>query len=334
MATIKDVAKHAGVSVATVSRVINKSPKASQTAVDAVTQAMRTLGYRPNANARALVNQSTNTLGVLAGDVSDPFFGAMVKAIDGIARQEKKHLLIGNGYHNAEQEREAIELLLNSRCESYVIHSKALSNDELIEFAREVPSMVLINRFIPEIANRCIALDNERGTYLATKFLISHGHQHIGYVSSNHEIEDREQRKNGYLKALTELGIPFRESYIEFGSPDGEGGESAAINLLAKNLPVTAIVAYNDFMAAGVLSVLDENGIRTPQDISLVGFDDGALARYLHPKLTTVRYPIQIMAEQAAMLSMKLAKNEAISPDSRLYAPTLVRRLSVRALSD
>ncbi|MCG7587332.1 LacI family DNA-binding transcriptional regulator, partial [Photobacterium sp. OFAV2-7] len=141
MATIKDVAKEAGVSVATVSRVINKSPKASLKAIDAVNQAMRELGYRPNANARALVSQSTNTMGILVGDVSDPFFGALVKAVDGVARHNGKHLLIGNGYHHADTEREAIELLINSRCESLVIHSKGLSNDELIAFAQEVPGM-------------------------------------------------------------------------------------------------------------------------------------------------------------------------------------------------
>lgn len=138
MATIKDVAKLAEVSVATVSRVINKSPKASEAAIKAVTQAMQTLGYRPNANARALVSQSTNTIGVLVGDVSDPFFGAMIKSIDNIARQHGKHLLIGNGYHNADSEREVIELLINNRCDTLIIHSKSLSNAELIAFAKEV----------------------------------------------------------------------------------------------------------------------------------------------------------------------------------------------------
>ena len=113
MATIKDVAKEAGVSIATVSRVINKSPKASQSSVDSVTKAMDKLGYRPNAAARSLVSQSTNTMGVLVSDVSDPFFGTLVKAVDTVAHEHGKHILIGNGYHDAEQERKAIELLIN-----------------------------------------------------------------------------------------------------------------------------------------------------------------------------------------------------------------------------
>ena len=329
MATIKDVAKEAGVSVATVSRVINKSPKASPTAIEAVSQAMRKLGYRPNANARALVSQSTNTMGVLVGDVSDPFFGALVKAVDSVARHNGKHLLIGNGYHHAETEREAIDLLINSRCESLVIHSKGLSNEELIALANEVPGMVLINRYIPEIAERCIALDNHKGSYLATEYLIRHGHKHIGYVCSNHNIEDVEQRKAGYLDALHAHGLTSPSSYIEHASPDEQGGESAMTNLLAKNLPITAVAAYNDYMAAGALSVLDENGVKAPEQMSLIGFDDGLIAKYLHPKLTTVRYPIQIMAEQAALLSLRLAKSSNSENETRMFVPTLVRRLSV-----
>jgi len=335
MATIKDVAKEAGVSVATVSRVINKSPKASKSAIDAVSIAMRKLGYRPNANARALVSRSTNTLGVLVGDVSDPFFGSMVKSIDGVARNNGKHILIGNGYHDADTERDAIELLINSRCESLVINSKGLSNEELIAYAKEVPGFVLINRYIPEIAEKCIALDNHKGSYLATEYLIRHGHQHIGYVCSNHQIEDAEQRKAGYQEALKAHGLHQPESYIEYGSPDEQGGEQAMTNLLAKNLPITAIVAYNDYMAAGSLSILEENGIQAPENMSLIGFDDGLIAKYLHPKLTTIRYPIQMMAEHAAQLSLKLAsknqpaEQEKVDTDTHMFMPTLVRRLSV-----
>ncbi|WP_432452057.1 MULTISPECIES: substrate-binding domain-containing protein [unclassified Agarivorans] len=329
MATIKDVAKQAGVSVATVSRVINNSGKSSQATKVAVKAAMKDIGYRPNANARALVNQSTNTIGVLIGDVSDPFFGGIVKAIDIIALQHGKHLLIGNGYHNAEIERKAIELLINSRCESLIVHSKALSNEELIEFAHEIPSMVLINRFIPEIAERCIALDNHKGSYLATEFLIKKGHTSIGYICSNHNIEDVEQRKNGYIDALKAYQLEHSASHIEYGSPDEKGGEQAMTNLLTKNLPITAVAAYNDYMAAGALSIIEENGIKAPEEMSLIGFDDGLIAKYLHPKLTTIRYPIQMMAEKAANLALKLANKEPCYNDIQIFVPTLVQRLSV-----
>jgi len=331
MATIKDVAKDAGVSTATVSRVVNNSPKASQKSVDAVKLSMRKLGYRPNANARALVNKNTHTIGVLVGDISDPFFGSMIKSIDTVARENNKQVLIGNGYHNANDERAAIELLINSRCDSLIIHSKALTDDELLSFAQEVPGMIIMNRVIPEIANRCIALDNFTGTYLATDFLIRNGHKEIAWISSNHHIEDSEQRKRGYLKAFSEHQLTPNPEYFEFEQPNVQGGEQAMNNLLSKDVNITAVVAYNDYMAAGALSTLDDNNIKVPEKISIIGFDDGLIAQFVHPKLTTVRYPIELMAEQATKLSLSLAQgNNPIKTQLNLFKATLIKRLSVK----
>ena len=333
MATIKDVAKEAGVSVATVSRVINNSPKASRASIDVVNTAMQKLGYRPNAAARALVNQSTQTLGVLVHDVSDPFFGTLVKAVDNVARDAGKHILVCNGYHDAQDERQSIELLINSRCDGLVIHSKALGDDELLAYANEVKSMVLINRFIPEIAQRCVALDNYKGAWMATEHLIRQGHSKIAYISSTHNIEDTAQRLAGYKAALAAYKIDLPTSYIEYGEPEGEGGEKAMTHLLTKSIDFTAVVAYNDFMAAGALSVLDENEIPVPEKISVIGFDDVLIARYIHPRLTTVRYPVQMMAEQAATLAIRLSRGEILEQKQRIFSPTLVQRNSVFNLS-
>ncbi|MEX6157438.1 substrate-binding domain-containing protein [Providencia manganoxydans] len=332
MATIKDVAREAGVSVATVSRVINQSPKASKASIACVKSAMDKLGYRPNAAARALVSQSSDTIGVLVNDVSDPFFGTMVKAVDAVAHKNGKHILICNGYHTAQEERQSIELLINNRCDGLVIHSKALSDDELIEFAEEVPCMVLINRHIDAIAGRCISLNNYKGAYIATEYLIRHGHTKIAYISSNHNIEDVEQRLQGYRDALKQHAITLSDSYIEYGVPYGEGGEQAMTNLLTKSLEITAVVSYNDFMAAGALAVLDENNILSPEQISVIGFDDVLIARYIHPRLTTIRYPIQMMAETATELSLSLARQAPMKASGLVYSPTLVQRHSVRSL--
>lgn len=190
MATIKDVAREAGVSIATASRVINNTPHTSESANIAVKNAMAKLGYRPNANARALASKSSNAIGVIVNDVSSPFFGTMVKAIDTVASELEKQLLIGSGYHDAVKERSAINLLLNSRCESLVVHSKGMTDAELSKLADEIPGMVLINRKVPDIASRCIALDNRKGSYIATEYLIRNGHTDIGYICSSHNIED------------------------------------------------------------------------------------------------------------------------------------------------
>lgn len=329
MATIKDVAKLAGVSVATVSRVINNNPKASANSVKNVRTAMKSLGYRPNANARALVSKSTNTVGVLVSDVADPFFGTLVGAVDKVARANGKHILVGNGYHNAKEEKHAIELLINSRCESLVIHAKGLSDQELIDYASEVKGLVVINRHIPEISSRCISLDNYKGAYLATEYLIKQGHTQIGCIASAHAISDAQERVNGYKDALTANGCELPEHYTEFAEPNNEGGEIAMTNLLAKSIPITAIVAYNDYMAAGAMSVLDVNGLSTPDDISIIGFDDGLIARYVKPRLTTVRYPIQLMGEKATELALQLATDTALCDGPLRFSPTLVKRESV-----
>ena len=330
MATIKDVAKEAGVSIATTSRVMNNAQHTSESAIVAVKEAMIKLGYRPNANARALVSKSSNTIGVLVNDVSAPFFGTMVKAVEAIASEQEKQLLIGSGYHDPVKERNAINLLINSRCESLVIHSKGLTDRELTELAGEIPGMVVINRIVPEIASRCIALDNRKGAYMATEYLIRNGHRHIGYICSSHEIEDAYDRKAGYLDALRDNGIEVIDEYIEYNEPDELGGEQAMVNLIAKNTPITAIATYNDDMAAGCLVLLQENGVRIPEDMSVVGFDDGHLARYIYPRLTTIRYPIQVMAKEAVKLSLQLANNEKTDRNAhKLFVPTLVRRASV-----
>lgn len=330
MPTIKDVAKQAKVSVATVSRVLNQSPKTSPAAVEAVTNAMQALGYRPNATARALVKRSSDTVGVLVADVSDPFFGAMVKAIDKVAREQGKQILIGHGYHNAADEKRALELLINSRCEAIIVHAKRLTDEELIAYVQEVPNMVIINRYIDRIASRCITLDNVQGAYLATKHLLDLGHQRIACIASSRGIEDTKNRILGYQQALLEHGITPCEALIVHAEPDSDGGEAAMHALLATQQPFTAVFTYNDNMAAGALAALDSQQQQVPEQISLVGFDDGIIARLLRPGLTTVHYPIDKMAEFATKLA--LAIPQAIdNTHSGRFTPSLIVRQSTAA---
>ena len=301
MITIRDVARQAGVSVATVSRVLNNSALVSPDTRDVVMKAVTQLGYRPNANAQALATQVSDTIGVVVMDVSDAFFGALVKAVDTVAQQHQKYVLIGNSYHEAEKERHAIEVLIRQRCSALIVHSKALSDDELSDFMQHIPGMVLINRIVPGYAHRCVGLDNVSGALMATRMLLNHGHQRIGYLSSNHGIEDDDMRREGWSKALQEQGIIAPDSWIGSGSPDMQGGEAAMVELLGRNLGLTAVFAYNDSMAAGALTTLKDNGIVVPQHLSLIGFDDIPISRYTDPQLTTVRYPVMSMRQRTAL---------------------------------
>lgn len=334
MATIKDVARLAGVSVATVSRVINHSPKASDTSRQAVQSAMAALNYHPNANARALAQQNTETLGLVVGDVSDPFFGAMVKAVEQVAYQTGNFLLIGNGYHNEQKERQAIEQLICHRCAALVVHAKMIPDDELANLMQHIPGMVLINRILPGFEQRCVALDDRHGAWLATRHLIAQGHSQIGYLCSNHAISDAEYRLQGYYDALRKHGLDTSDRLVSYGEPDESGGEQAMTELLSRACSLTAVACYNDSMAAGALGVLNDNGIDVPKAMSIIGFDDVLIARYVRPRLTTVRYPIVAMATQAAELALALAENTPPPEITHLFSPTLVRRHSTQALDD
>ncbi|EOZ8280992.1 HTH-type transcriptional regulator GalS [Klebsiella pneumoniae] len=329
MITIRDVARQAGVSVATVSRVLNNSALVSPDTRDVVMKAVTQLGYRPNANAQALATQVSDTIGVVVMDVSDAFFGALVKAVDTVAQQHQKYVLIGNSYHEAEKERHTIEVLIRQRCSALIVHSKALSDDELSDFMQHIPGMVLINRIVPGYAHRCVGLDNVSGALMATRMLLNHGHQRIGYLSSNHGIEDDDMRREGWSKALQEQGIIAPDSWIGSGSPDMQGGEATMVELLGRNLGLTAVFAYNDSMAAGALTTLKDNGIVVPQHLSLIGFDDIPISRYTDPQLTTVRYPVMSMAKLATELALLGAAGKLDREATHCFMPTLVRRHSV-----
>jgi LacI family transcriptional regulator len=186
--------------------------------------------------------------------------------------------------------------------------------------------MVLINRIVPGYAHRCVGLDNVSGALMATRMLLNHGHQRIGYLSSNHGIEDDDMRREGWLKALQEHGI-IAPTAGSVGSPDMQGGEAAMVELLGRNFGLTAVFAYNDSMAAGALTTLKDNGIAVPQHLSLIGFDDIPISRYTDPQLTTVRYPVMSMAKLATELALLAAGK--LDREAACFMPTLVRRHSV-----
>ncbi|WP_075181245.1 HTH-type transcriptional regulator GalS [Pantoea sp. 1.19] len=331
MITIRDVARLAGVSVATVSRVLNHSSAVTLATREVVLQAVSSLGYRPNANAQALATQVTDTLGVVVMDVSDPFFGALVKAVDIVAQRLQKHVLINNSYHQADKERHAIEILIRQRCSALIVHAKALGDEELSAFMQQMPGMVLINRLLPGYAHRCVCLDNVSGALMATRMLQQHGHQRIGYLGSAHPIEDDAQRRAGWLQALAEQGSVPPESWSASGEPDLQGGEAAMVDLLGRNQQLSAIFAYNDSMAAGALTALKDNGIAVPLQVSVIGFDDIPISRYTDPQLTTIRYPIVSMAKLATELALKGAAGALDNSAVHCFMPTLVRRHSVAA---
>lgn len=330
-ATIKDVAKLANVSVATVSRVLNGSPKVSTKAKDAVLKARDELGFFLNANARALAHQNSDIVGLVVADVSDPYFGEMVKSVENTAVSLGAKLLISQGLHSAEREKQAIENLLSYQCKAYIVHALAMSDEDLENYLKLIPSMVLVNRIISGFENRCINIDNQNGSFIAVEELIKNGHQHIAYVGSSHQILDAKQRVQGYIDALTKAHLQVNESLIFKTEPSLEGGEKAAIELLKIIDKITAIATYNDAQAAAIISVLTQHGIKIPDRISIVGFDNLFLSKCLNPPLTTVVNPVENMAHEAVMLSLSISNNEPYSLPT--FDVELIKRNSIKDLN-
>jgi len=330
MATIKDVARIAGVSVASVSRVLNNGPKVSKKTIEKVSMVMKELNYTPNANARALVTQKSTTVGVVIPDLVDPFFASLANGVEQVARQRNMQLLLSTGLVTAESEMQAINLLIERRCDVMVVHSKKLSDEVLIELANKVLGLVLIDRYIEAIADRCVWLDNLEGGKIAARHLLALNHQNFACISSKHQIDDPLLRLQGFQHELQSAGADIETSLIEYGEPTLQGGEIATQKLLASGKRFSALFVYNDAMAIGAISTLEDNGFKVPSDISVLGFDDVLLSRYSRPKLSTLNYPIEEMAMQAANIALELTakQTEMDKTKNNKYIPRLVKRES------
>ena len=328
MATIKDVAREAGVSTATVSRVINKEPKVGDKTRKYVKEVMDRLGYTPDANARALVKQKSSTLGVIIPDMTDPFFALLANGVEQVARKINMQLLLSTGGMTEESELEAIQLLIEQRCEAIVFHSKMLPDEELCRLSKRIPGLILIDRYIEEIAEKCVWLDNVEGGKVAARHLLSLEHKALAIINSNYLIDDPKLRLAGFEQMLEASHLKLKDQLNVSNEPTLQGGELAAQALLAQDEKFTAVFAYNDAMAIGAISVFEDNGYKVPNDISVIGFDDVLLSKYSRPKLTTLKYPINEMANHAAKLALAYSAKQDLPKLELKYTPHLVKRES------
>lgn len=329
MATMRDVAHRAGVSVATVSRVINDTAYVEPGTRERVEKAMREFDYRRNSAALALAKRCGNMLGLLTGNLADPFFSLLARGVEKITRKKEAKLMVCSGGHQAELEKSALNFLINQGCEAIVAHISRMSDAEVLRYAAHTPGLVIINRYIPAIANRCIWLDNVSASQTATNYLLQNGHRKIACVTANLPIDDRKLRLEGYYAAMTNAGITVPSNWIISVPFNEEGGEQAAEKLLNSGINFTAVVTFNDVMAAGMMKYLHRRKINLPEQLSIVGFDDVVTARYLYPTLTTVRNPIEQMAQRAANLALQLSAKKELPPQMNMFSAELVIRDSV-----
>lgn len=299
MATIYQVAERAGVSLSTVSRVLNGRKTVNPLLREKVEKAVQELNYRPSSVARSLANSRTDSIGVLVAELHTPFFGEMMQAIEMTLRAQDKHVIISVGHNDLAKELDAVEFLISRNCDALILHSEAMSDQDLVALQSRLP-VSIINRHVKELDEACFCLDNESGGYSATRHLIEQGHKDIAYISGPGNKADAMLRLAGHKRALQEAGIPFSPESLYEGRFKEEDGINGLKALLAKDIKFSALVCANDWMASGAMSCARDIGLQLPEDLSIVGFDDVVIAHHVYPKLTTVSNPIYEMGEMAA----------------------------------
>ena len=335
MSTIKEVSRRAQVSPATVSRVLNGSAPVASSTKKRVLDAVEKLNYQPNAFARGLVTNRSGGIGVVVNEISSPYYSGIVRGIENVIEASGMHLIVSSGHADAKFERRAVDYLRQRRADALILHLETFSDYDLLawleqDVSLEVP-VIIVGRNVAELAGNCVYLDNERGGFLATRHLLEWGHEHIAHITGPLAMKDSRDRLQGYRRALEEAGLDYDETYVVEANFTEEGGQRAAQRLLDRKLDLTAIFSANDQMAAGILHTLRANHLNVPQDISLVGYDDVFIARYLYPALTTIQQPLWDMGQATAHLVLA-ALDQRETEVQRKFEPELVVRQSVKRL--
>lgn len=332
MATIYQVSELAGVSLATVSRVMNKNTKVSEKTAQKVLDAMAALNYRPSSIAQSLASNCTNSVGLMVTGLNGAFFGQMMAGIESTLREAKKHVIITTGHNEEAREKQGIEFLKSRNCDALIIHVEAVDNAYLIELCKSDIPVYIIGCYIEEIKDHCIVLDNELGGYLATRAVLDQGHKEVGYISGPSCKLDSQQRLEGHKRALSECGVVYNDDYVYAGNYLDTGGRDGIRAFIKNKMPITALVCANDEMASGAMTYAREHDLVLPRDLSVVGFDNVIFARHIHPKLTTIENPVYEMGTMAANMVLKNVYQQKDLIIEREFKPTLVVRQSVSPL--
>lgn len=325
MTTIYKVAERAGVSLSTVSRVLNGRKTVNEALRKKVEAAVKEMNYRPSSVARSLATSRSDSVGVLVSELATPFFGEMLQSIETTLREANKHVIITVGHNDLQQEKEAVEFLISRNCDALILQVGALEDSYIQSINEEKIPVSVVNRNVSGLEQASFILNNEQGGYLCTKFLIEQGHRDIAYISGPLEKCDAAERFNGHKRALEEAGIAFSPSLYFEGCYREEDGEAGLAHLLEQGAKFSALVCGNDWMASGALSFARKKGIALPSELSIVGFDNIVFARHVFPTLTTVNHPIAEMGEMAA----KYILNKVYSEENTIqnvFLPEMVLR--------
>ncbi len=328
-ATIKDVAEQAGVSIATVSNVVNGSRFVSDDLAEKVQRAIKELGYQPNPLGRALRKGRSYTVALILPDHSNPFFVQVARGVDEQARRREYGLITCNTDEDPDLETFYVASLLKRKVDGFIVAPTYRGRETLSPLIEHGAPLVVVDRYIDGMEVDEVFSDNEAGAHEATAHLIGLGHRRIGLIAGIPGISPIEDRVAGYRRALEEHGLPVDESLMAQGCSQIEEGASSAEALLGKR-GITAIFSTNNMMTLGALRSFKKLGIRCPDQVSLVGFDD-TIADAADPALTTVRQPLVPLGERTIDVLAGRIMDPKRRPGRLALAPELVIRDSCGA---
>ena len=324
--TMKDVAELVGVSIQTVSAVVNNKPGITGETRDRVLAAVKQLGYQPYSVARSLRTGQTRTLALIVSDLSNPSFGTMASSAEDYAHRFGYNLTVHNTHDDVTREANYIQSLTQRWIDGvlYVSAEDELSSQTALEKAG-IPS-VAIDRIPETYVGPSVTLDNTKAGYIATRYLVELGHHDIAQISGPNRLRVARERIGGFEKALAEEGL--RPAAIEEGNWTCDSGYTAMKHMLNHRAHPTALFAANDRMAIGAMQAIQEAGLRVPDDISVVGLDDIEVAAYQNPPLTTVRQSFVELATLAVRLLLALIQKDQPAETQLVIEPELIERQS------
>lgn len=328
--TSRDIAQAAGVSQATVSNVINRPHLVAPATLDKVREVMREHGFVLNTSARNLRVGRARTIGVVALDLGNPFWGEVTRGIESIASERRYSVLLGASEEQEEKEQRFLRLFEEHRVDGIVVSSVHVGSSSIEDVRRRGTKVVLLDQLDPAGVSSSVAFDHVAGAALVADHLVENGHRRIGFLNGPHSVPWCRDRLEGFRQGIARHGLDPDEVIREFPIKSMTAEDAAPGVDAALATDVTAIFCVNDLVALGAYKSLSQRGVRVPDQLSVVGFDDSSFASMLSPGLTTIRQHPYELGRQAAELLIDAVEGE--DPATVVFEPELVVRESVRRI--
>jgi DNA-binding LacI/PurR family transcriptional regulator len=327
--TLKEVAKLAGVSTATVSNVLNDSKYVSEELKRQVLKVVEALNYSPNDIAKSLRVKESKLIGLMISDISNPFFSSVVRGIEDTLSENQYNVLLCNTDLNVQKEKMYLKILLGKRIDGLIISASGKDGDYFNDLKKIGAPLVFLNRCPEHLFSDIVMTDNIKGSYMATEHLIKHGYHKIGMIAGPQEISTGRDRLMGFHQAIKDYGLEEYPELVKVGQFTIQSGYDMMRELKNGKVQPDALLVANNLMTLGVLNFIQEYKIDIPKDIALIGFDDPEWATIVSPSLTAIRQPAYDQGNTAANLLLERLKGRYTADPRRLYLdPSLIIRKS------